>query len=180
MCEKWLDLDDEILELRSSKKYIYLNLGIVTVNPLMVVSLSRELDQDKLDRIRDKIINNGWIDVSPGELRLLLMPNGSYVVDGGGNHRVYICNELGIENIKAKVGTYMNKDFLSHDELEKHESYEIELTALHKKISREKNEEVKSEYEDQRYEFIKNHDAWLQKIYNKMMNEKNTSNLNGD
>ncbi|MEK5357988.1 hypothetical protein [Paenibacillus sp. FSL L8-0709] len=93
------------------------------------------------------------------------MPNGSYVVRSGGNHRVYVCNERGIDNIRAKVGTYMKKDCLTNEELDKHENYEVELSLLAKKIRIEKNVELKAGYEDQQADLIKNHKEWLLQIY---------------
>ncbi|MEK5183270.1 hypothetical protein [Paenibacillus sp. FSL P4-0288] len=166
MHKEWLDLDDEIDQIRYSNEYIYLSLGINSVNPLNVIALSRELDQDKLEKVRSLVIKDGWLNLDPrNAVRLLLMPNGSYVVDGRGNHRVYVCNERGIDNIRAKVGTYMKKDCLTNEELDKHENYKAELSLLAKKIRRENNEELKAEYEDQQADLIKNHKDWLLQIY---------------
>ncbi|MEK5357987.1 hypothetical protein [Paenibacillus sp. FSL L8-0709] len=46
MDKEWLDLDEEIDRIRYGNEYIYLSLGMKSVNPLKVVALSRELDQD--------------------------------------------------------------------------------------------------------------------------------------
>ncbi|MEK3917209.1 hypothetical protein [Paenibacillus sp. FSL H7-0331] len=103
----WIDLDDVLEKLQDSSRYIYVDLGVQVVYPTEIVALSRELSPRKLKRLHLSVMENGWQDICPADLSLLKIPDGRYAVDDGGNHRAYISNELGIKEIKASVGTYI-------------------------------------------------------------------------
>lgn len=137
----WIDLDDEIEELGQSDEYFYINLGIKTIDPRKIVALSRELDRNKLNALREKIRQNGWQDIMPSTLSLLLMPNGTYAVDSGGNHRAVASNEFGIKTIQADVGTYMIKSLLTNEELSTIEEKERMRTNIFRQHKKERNEE---------------------------------------
>ncbi|MGM1044770.1 MAG: hypothetical protein ACQEXX_01350 [Bacillota bacterium] len=142
MSKKWIDLDGEIERLGMDEDYIYVNLGIQTVDPSLIVALSRELDQDKLDRLRESISSNGWQDIAPSTLNLLLMPDGKYAVDSGGNHRAVVSNELGIKEIRASIGTCIHKSSFYALELEHIENNNGLLRKLYREIRQTEKEEV--------------------------------------
>lgn len=141
MSKIWIDLDEEIEELSQSDDYFYINLGIKTIDPTKIVALSREPDRNRLNSLREKIRQNGWQDIMPRTLSLLLMPNGTYAVDSGGNHRAVTSNEFGIKSIQADVGTYMNISLLTNEELSNIEEKERMSTNILRQYKQEKNEE---------------------------------------
>jgi hypothetical protein len=164
----WIDLDDEIERIQSSDEYIYIKLGIKEIDPSLIVALSRELNQDKLESLRERVQEHGWRDVSPRDLDLILMPNGKYAVDGGGNHRAFLSNELGIKQIKADIGTFMKKDHLTAEQLAYIEARERERSTIFKEIRREKDEEKKSELSYKVEDINKELDDFLLEIYYKV------------
>lgn len=109
----WIDLNEEIHNLHVSGNYLPVELDIQTINPASIVSLSRELDQTRLEGLRRSIRENGWLDLSPSTIDLIMLPDGRYIVSSGGNHRAVVSNEFDIKEIKAKVTAYLPKSLLN-------------------------------------------------------------------
>lgn len=141
----WIDLNGEIHNLHESGDYLSVELDIQIINPASILSLSRELDQARLEALRKSIRENGWLDLSPNSIGLIMMPDGRYAVSSGGNHRAFVSNEFGIKEIKARVTAYLSKSLVN--ELDKIiiKEEKKEIDKLFKTYRLEFDKEIKSE-----------------------------------
>lgn len=146
--KKWLDAD-RLIEKYDDPKYIHVDIGINTIDPSKIVALSRELDDFKLKRLRENVAKNGWQDKSPMDFMLFKTPDGKFAVGGGGNHRAFLSNEMGLNEVKAQVTTVFLKSQFSSEQLVKYEYYNEAISDLHKKIRNEKDEEKRYELIDE-------------------------------
>ncbi|GAA0849347.1 hypothetical protein ABER99_21515 [Paenibacillus glucanolyticus] len=135
-------MTDTILKQISynSHDFISIELGIQIVNPLDIIGLSRKLDEEKLSTLRRKIAENGWQDIEPHGISLIRLPDQSYVVNAGGNHRSFLCNEFGINNIQAQVTAFVAKNELNDNQLAEIMAYEEIICKLYRKNQVETNE----------------------------------------
>lgn len=129
--EFWIDSNPD--------KYLSIELDIQTVDPQKIIALSRVLDQSKLNRLRQLVMENGWQHLHPGTISLIKFPDDSYVVYAGGNHRAVLSNELGIKEIKAQVTAIVDKSLLTETQLNNILNYEVKIEELHEDIRKEKN-----------------------------------------
>lgn len=77
------------------------------MDPSRFIALSSDYemvcDDYRMRQLRDKVNKNGWNDPDPSTLKLTRLPHGDYVVDGFGNHRALLANEMGLKQIFANV-----------------------------------------------------------------------------
>ncbi|OMD87541.1 MULTISPECIES: hypothetical protein [Paenibacillus] len=168
MTKEWIDLDEEIEALSLDENYIYVKIGVQTVNPSLIVALSRELDPVRLENIRDKIRENGWIDRSPKDFNLILMPSGVYAVANGGNHRAVASNEFGIKEVQADVGTYIKKELFYESEMEEISYCGNQRKPLHKLLRTEKDMDKRDEIYNQLFKLTKREDEIKMSVYNRL------------
>ncbi|MCQ4085866.1 hypothetical protein [Saccharibacillus sp. JS10] len=100
------------------EKYYKIDLGIQKVNPQEIIALSRSLDDEKLERLRERVKEEGWIDKGPQTILLWKLPNKKLVVSGEGNHRAYFCKTEGIEEIKATLSLIVDISKLTEKQQE--------------------------------------------------------------
>ncbi|RRJ54847.1 hypothetical protein EHV15_35325 [Paenibacillus oralis] len=98
------------------QKYYQVELGIQTVRPKKIIALSRSIDEDKLNRLREKVEKDGWKDISPETILLWKLPNGALIVNGEGNHRAYYSRIEGIKEIKATVSLIIDMSKLTKEQ----------------------------------------------------------------
>ncbi|KAF6633895.1 hypothetical protein HFE01_06695 [Paenibacillus sp. EKM10P] len=123
----------------------------------------------KLERLRMKIINNGWQDESPTDFNLIKTLDGNYVVDGGGNHRAYLSNELEIKEVKARVWSHVELNKLSKEEFDQYKIYKDEISGFYKQFKIYKirgDEEKQFEFLHKAGKLEEKLKAFLLKIYN--------------
>jgi hypothetical protein len=143
--KKWKHIDDLLTD--GSNVYQSCELGIVELNPQKIVALSLSeqevLNSGKLERLRESITKVGWVDYSPGDLHLILFPNGYYSVCSGGNHRTYLANKLGIPKIKASVTLIIPNELINKEIINKIERIRAENRKnfqLRRDVSKQLNE----------------------------------------
>ncbi|MGV6935884.1 hypothetical protein ACWA2B_10255 [Paenibacillus sp. CMM36] len=142
------------------------------IDPKKIIGLSRELREVKLERLRMKILNNGWQDESPTDFKLIKTLDGNFVVANGGNHRAYLSNELGIKEVKARVWVHIELNKLSEAELNLYELYKTEISGFYKQF---KIYKIRGD-EEKQFEFLRKAGkleeklkAFLLKIYNESL-----------
>lgn len=135
-------MTNSILEQISynSRDFISIELGIQTVNPLDIIGLSRQLDGEKLSTLRRKIEEHGWQNIEPHGISLIRLPDQSYIVNAGGNHRAFLCNEFGIDNIQAQVTAFIPKNKLNDNQLAEIMAYQETIDRLYSKNQTETND----------------------------------------
>jgi hypothetical protein len=129
--KKWEHIDAILKD--GNEYYQYCELGIINVNPQNIIALSlteqEVLYSGKLERLKKSISEEGWIDKSPGDLHLLLLPNGYYSVCSGGNHRTYIANLIGIPKIKASVTLVIPNELINEEVINRIEEINVEKSS---------------------------------------------------
>jgi hypothetical protein len=141
----WLDSDEVLNSYKENEECFTVDVFTQLVNPAMIIGLSRELDDYKLERLRNMIQEKGWIDVEPRTINLIKLPTGKYIVSNEGNHRSFLSKELLIPQIKAQVSLLILKkdltqklsdEFLSLEQriYDADEKYQLEDDEIKSKI----------------------------------------------
>ncbi|MEV5024802.1 hypothetical protein [Paenibacillus sp. LPE1-1-1.1] len=115
--KKWRPAN-EIIEDYDEYELCYLDLCDVFPDDIIGLSLwppEKLIADEKMTRLYQSILQNGWKDEFPGDLDLYLLPTGKFVVSYGGNHRAVISNELSVPKIKANVDLLIPRSLLSED-----------------------------------------------------------------
>lgn len=165
MSKKWIELDDKTLRIPFNEDYICIDLGIQTIDPQLIVVLSRTLKEVRLERLRNSIQKNGWLNFSPNALDLILLADGKYAVGRDGNHRAFMSNELGISTIQATISTYVKKDRFTEEELLFIEKIESMQSELYRRITKEKDSTRKSRLSKEIIELNKQLDLYKRETY---------------
>lgn len=135
--KKWKKSEEVISDFKeenSEGRFETVSIGIVEVNPQKIVALNldyHDIENDyKMKRLKEKVKQNGWIDVQPQDLCLLQLPNGDLLVNGGGNHRAVLSNEFGLTCIKADVFKVIDLDKISVKDNKRLREIDTELCDL--------------------------------------------------
>ncbi|WGU92064.1 hypothetical protein QJQ58_15740 [Paenibacillus dendritiformis] len=138
--KQWKETKALLEKYNNNKEFILVELGVKKVNPKLIVGLSRELDDGRVSSLRKSIESSGWKDIHPSSMHMVKLPTGEYLVCNGGNHRAFLSRELGIQEIKAQVSTFLNVSSLSDIELNKLREFEKEIDDLHNQLHKNKDE----------------------------------------
>lgn len=104
--KEWKHIDTLI---QPYEPYIATYIGVVEVDPSKIVGISLwtpdEVYSDrKMDNLIEIIREEGWrIDHHPRDIDLMRLPDGTYTVVEGGNHRALLAREIDKKVIKASV-----------------------------------------------------------------------------
>ncbi|WP_029517957.1 hypothetical protein [Paenibacillus polymyxa] len=140
MVRQWLDSEKVIDQIQDSGNYISVELGVLTVNPAKIIGLSRKLEDEDLKYLRQKIKNEGWRDIEPRGIGLILIPQeDKFIVYYGGNHRAIICNELNITEIKAHITAYIDKRKMNFKENIIIQARKSQVSKLYKRMRKYKD-----------------------------------------
>ncbi|MED5101060.1 hypothetical protein P9858_13120 [Niallia circulans] len=112
--KKWKVTEEVIKEFKEQarkddKIVTTLEEKIKTINPERIIAINdvyeypEILNDYKMKKIREKVEIDKWKDEVPQTFCLLELPNGDLLVNGNGNHRAVLTNELGIKSAKAFV-----------------------------------------------------------------------------
>lgn len=103
-----------VLEPYKNGKYISVDAGVRSIDPSRIIALSLPYEDivtdHKMNNLRNSVDQYGWENRNPRSISLMRLPNGDYIVDGGGNHRAVVTNEKGIKQIQASVTVIMPGD----------------------------------------------------------------------
>jgi len=103
---------DEFFKGKDRNDYVTTEHRIKKISPQKIIGITPTYRYPDIlnDRRTQKLKTNiqrfgGWDndEFKARSLRLIELPNGNYVVDGGGNHRAVFSKELGMTEITAFV-----------------------------------------------------------------------------
>ncbi|MGE5705056.1 MAG: hypothetical protein ACM32O_21210 [Clostridia bacterium] len=107
--KKWKNSEEVIESFKktTTKGCETIECGVLEIDPRKIIALDLDYndikDDYKMKELKESVKKNGWTNQNPQTLCLLEFPNGEYVVNGGGNHRAVLSNELGLKGIQATV-----------------------------------------------------------------------------
>lgn len=116
----WVFYEEQINQYGEQNEdyYIYF-YGYESAYVDEIKGLSRKgvLSQRKLERLYQSIKKNGYLYERYRDLHLLYLPDKTYTVASGGNHRPYLAKLLNIKKIMGLIEILIPKNLLNYEEI---------------------------------------------------------------
>ena len=90
---------------------------MVNVDAIKGLSYPGVLRQEKLDRLYHSVKRKGYLFTRCRDLHLYCLPDRTYTVCTGGNHRPYLAKHLNIKKIRASIEIVIPTELLTNKEV---------------------------------------------------------------
>ena len=112
MIKKYAKNDDDYYLYEYKCNYAY-------TDEIVGLSYRGVLRQEKLDRLYDSIKEHGYYYDRYQDLHLVYLPDKTYTVSSGGNHRPYLAKMMGIKKVMAYIEILIPKNILTDQEIKR-------------------------------------------------------------